>query len=64
VVKGTRWVPLTMAATIGRVVTAQDARTVVRIRREYERLSGAFARSDGLLALPHVALLAEGTAPA
>ncbi len=51
-------------ATIGRVVTTQDAETVVRIRREYERLSAAFARPDGRLALPHVALLASGAAPA
>lgn len=51
-------------ATIGRVVTAQDAGTVVRVRREYERLSAEFAGADGRLALPHVALLASGTAPA
>jgi SAM-dependent methyltransferase len=50
-------------ATIGLVVTAQDAETVVRIRREYERLSAGFAGPDGRLALPHVALLARGTAP-
>ncbi|MDQ0991291.1 class I SAM-dependent methyltransferase [Streptomyces sp. V3I7] len=50
-------------ATIGLVVTAQDARTVVRIRREYERLSAEFAHESGggHLALPHVALLASGT---
>ncbi|MFF7470572.1 methyltransferase domain-containing protein [Streptomyces sp. NPDC008092] len=49
-------------ATIGLVVTAQDAATVVRIRRAYERLAAGHADGEGRLALPHVALLAVGTA--
>jgi SAM-dependent methyltransferase len=49
-------------ATVGLVVTAQDAETVVRIRREYERLSAEYADGEGHLALPHVAILAAGTA--
>jgi SAM-dependent methyltransferase len=50
-------------ATIGLVVTSQDPETVVRIRREYERLSARFAVGDGRLALPHVALLGSGRRP-
>ncbi|WP_217550683.1 class I SAM-dependent methyltransferase [Streptomyces sp. GbtcB6] len=49
-------------ATIGLVVTSQDAETVGRIRREYERLAAGYADGEGRLALPHVALLAVGTA--
>jgi SAM-dependent methyltransferase len=44
--------------TVGLMLTAQDAGTIVRIRQEYERLSAEFAVGDGELALPHVALLA------
>lgn len=47
-------------ATIGLVVTSQDAETVVRIRREYERLCAEYADAEGQLALPHIALLASG----
>lgn len=61
-------------ATVGLVVTSQDAETVVRIRREYERLCAEFTAGDregdgggdadgeGRLALPHVALLGSATA--
>ncbi|MCF3134870.1 class I SAM-dependent methyltransferase [Streptomyces olivochromogenes] len=53
-------------ATIGLVVTSQDAGTVVRIRHEYERLCAEFAapetNGEGHLALPHVSLLAAATA--
>lgn len=49
-------------ATIGLVVTSQDAETVVRIRREYERMSAEFLDTNRELALPHIALLAHGTA--
>ncbi|MEU2550971.1 class I SAM-dependent methyltransferase [Streptomyces sp. NPDC013313] len=49
-------------ATVGLVVTSQDAETTGRIRREYERLCARFDDGEGLLALPHVALLASGTA--
>lgn len=50
-------------ATIGLVLGAQDAGTVVRIRAEYDRLCAEFARDgEGRLALPHVALLARATA--
>ncbi|MEV7388248.1 MULTISPECIES: class I SAM-dependent methyltransferase [unclassified Streptomyces] len=49
-------------ATIGLVVTSQDAATVVRIRQAYERLAAGYADGEGRLALPHVALLAAGRA--
>ncbi|MEU6374104.1 class I SAM-dependent methyltransferase [Streptomyces sp. NPDC046909] len=47
--------------TVGLMLAAQDAGTVVRIRREYERLSARFDVGGGELALPHFALLAHGT---
>lgn len=47
--------------TVGLMVAAQDPGTVVRIRREYERLSARFDVGGGELALPHFALLAVGT---
>lgn len=47
-------------ATVGAVVAAQDAGTVARIRREYERLGAEFSVGGGELALPHVALLVSG----
>jgi SAM-dependent methyltransferase len=47
-------------AGIGLVVTSQAPQTVVRIRREYERLSAEFTEGEGRLALPHRALLASG----
>lgn len=53
-------------ATVGLVLTAQEAGTVAAVRREYERLCAAFvpqgaenADGEGPLALPHVALLAH-----
>jgi len=47
-------------ATIGLVVTAQQPETVVRIRREYDRLSAEHTVAEGRLALPHIALLGSG----
>ena len=44
-------------ATIGLVVTSQDPETVVRIRREYDRLCAEHTVAEGRLALPHIALL-------
>ncbi|MFJ9380594.1 class I SAM-dependent methyltransferase [Streptomyces sp. NPDC101455] len=54
--------PAAGVATAGLVVTSQDAGTVVRIRREYERLAGEFAAGEHELALPHIAVLACGRA--
>ncbi|MFK4103589.1 class I SAM-dependent methyltransferase [Streptomyces sp. NPDC019531] len=47
-------------ASIGLVVTSQEPETVVRIRREYDRLGAQFAVGNGELALPHIALLGSG----
>ncbi|MEU0967817.1 hypothetical protein ABZ357_21145 [Streptomyces sp. NPDC005917] len=44
------------------MVTSQDAETVVRIRRDYGRLAAEYGDREGRLTLPHVALLAAGTA--
>ncbi|WP_405992888.1 class I SAM-dependent methyltransferase [Streptomyces sp. NBC_00986] len=54
--------PAAGVATAGLVVTSQDKGTVVRIRREYERLAGEFAVGGHELALPHIAVLACGRA--
>lgn len=47
-------------ATIGLIVTSQEPETVVRIRREYDRLCAEHTVAEGQLALPHVALLGSG----
>lgn len=54
--------PAAGVATAGLIVTSQEAGTVVRIRREYERLAGEFTVGGDELALPHIALLACGRA--
>ena len=54
--------PAAGVATAGLIVTSQDEGTVVRIRREYERLAGEFTAGEHELALPHIALLACGRA--
>ena len=45
---------------IGRLIAAQDPPTVVRIRREYERLGARLLDGEGRLVLPCAALLASG----
>ncbi|MFI6405353.1 methyltransferase domain-containing protein [Streptomyces sp. NPDC050548] len=54
--------PAAGVATAGLIVTSQDEGTVVRIRREYERLAGEFTVGEHELALPHIAVLACGRA--
>jgi SAM-dependent methyltransferase len=54
--------PAAGVATAGLIVTSQEEGTVVRIRREYERLAGEFAVGGHELALPHIAVLACGRA--
>ncbi|WP_424855323.1 class I SAM-dependent methyltransferase [Streptomyces sp. SAI-170] len=49
-------------ATIGLIVTAQDADTVVRIRSAYDVLAAAEYAGDGELVLEHGALLASAHA--
>jgi SAM-dependent methyltransferase len=46
-------------ATIGQVVLSQGPGRTAEIRRHYDRLRAEFAAPDGLLALPHAALLAH-----
>jgi SAM-dependent methyltransferase len=48
--------------SIAQSVSRQPPEVVARIRGAYEELCGAFRRPDGLLALPHTALLAQGAA--
>ena len=50
-------------ATAGLIVTSQDEGTVVRIRREYERLAGEFAAGEHELGQPPNALVGCGRAP-
>lgn len=54
--------PAAGVATAGLIVTSQEEVTVVRIRREYERLAGEFTAGGDELALPHIAVLACGRA--
>jgi hypothetical protein len=49
-------------ATIGLILTAQDAGTVVRVRREYDRIAAAEYADGGELVLDHGALLVGATA--
>ncbi|MBY8878134.1 class I SAM-dependent methyltransferase [Actinacidiphila acidipaludis] len=46
--------------SIAQTVSRQTPETVARIRGAYDELCGGFRRPDGLLALPHRALLAQG----
>ncbi|WP_141726350.1 class I SAM-dependent methyltransferase, partial [Actinacidiphila rubida] len=46
---------------LSQIVSRQPPTVVARIRGTYDELSAAFRRPDGLLALPHTALLAHGT---
>ncbi|MEW1914577.1 class I SAM-dependent methyltransferase [Kitasatospora sp. NPDC085895] len=42
---------------LGQVLLSQDERTRAEVRRHFDTLSREFLREDGLLALPHAALL-------
>ncbi|KIF66641.1 methyltransferase type 11 [Streptomyces sp. AcH 505] len=52
--------PAAGVATIGHIVTRQDPQTVAEIKRQFARLSVPFGGPDGVLRLPHTALLAHG----
>ncbi|MEV7026359.1 hypothetical protein [Kitasatospora sp. NPDC093558] len=54
--------PVGGVATIGRIVVRQPAEVQAEIRRQLGILSAEFTAPDGLLLLPHVALLAAGRA--
>jgi SAM-dependent methyltransferase len=49
-------------ATIGQIVTSQPAAVIAEIKAHYDALCPEFAGQDGVLALPHAALLASGRA--
>ncbi|WP_405775741.1 class I SAM-dependent methyltransferase [Streptomyces sp. NBC_00859] len=48
----------------GHLIAAQPSETRVEIKRHFDLLGAEFTGPDGLLALPHLALLAGGTARA
>jgi SAM-dependent methyltransferase len=50
-------------AAAGQTLTAQPPAVIAEVRRHYDTLAAAFRRPDGLLALPHRALVATATAP-
>ncbi|MCA1219215.1 class I SAM-dependent methyltransferase [Streptomyces sp. 8L] len=52
-------------ATIGQTIACQSPGTIAEIRRHYDALCAEFDTGDGVLALPHAALLVHGrrTAP-
>ncbi|RKN37179.1 class I SAM-dependent methyltransferase [Streptomyces hoynatensis] len=54
--------PAAGVATVGQILAGAPAAAVARIRAAFEALSEEFTARDGTLALPHVALLAWGTA--
>jgi hypothetical protein len=49
-------------AFIGQTVVSQGPEKTAEIRRHYDRLRAEFTGPDGMLALPHAALLATGVA--
>lgn len=53
--------PAAGVAAIGQLVTAEGPGGVAEAKRAYDVLCQEFAVADGLLALPHIALLAQGS---
>jgi SAM-dependent methyltransferase len=54
--------PAAGVATIGQIVTSQPSAVIAEIRAHYDSLCAEFAGPDGLLILPHAALIAHGRA--
>ncbi|WP_031161233.1 class I SAM-dependent methyltransferase [Streptomyces durhamensis] len=54
--------PAAGVATIGQVVTSQSPVVIAEIRDHFESLCAEFVRPDGVLVLPHAALVAHGRA--
>jgi len=54
--------PAAGVSFFGHLIVRQSAETIAEIKRHFDDLSGEFARPDGMLALPHAALLAAGRA--
>lgn len=53
--------PASGVAAIGQLVNSRGPEGVAAAKREYDVLCAEFARKEGELALPHVALLARGS---
>ncbi|MGW1708489.1 hypothetical protein ACWCP8_23930 [Streptomyces sp. NPDC002206] len=53
--------PASGVAAIGQLVNSRGPEGVATAKREYDVLSAEFAKEDGELALPHVALPARGS---
>lgn len=54
-------VPRSGVGTGGFVLGRQNAATVARVKREFDRLVARYAIGDGRIALPAAAVLAAGT---
>lgn len=54
--------PAAGVATIGQIVTSQDPVVIAEIKNHFESLCTEFAGPDGVLVLPHAALMAHGQA--
>ncbi|WP_067276937.1 class I SAM-dependent methyltransferase [Streptomyces jeddahensis] len=52
--------PASGVACIGHLLTSQTPHVIAEAKRQYDLLSGEFAGPDGMLSLPHAALLAHG----
>ncbi|GAA2069960.1 hypothetical protein GCM10009801_20280 [Streptomyces albiaxialis] len=55
--------PAAGVATIGQVVTSQPPSVVAEIKGHFEALGAEFTDRDGMLVLPHTALIAHGRSP-
>jgi len=55
--------PASGVATVGRTLTAAPVEAQAAARAHFDRLAGELRSDDGLLALPHVALLGHGRRP-
>lgn len=54
--------PAAGVATIGQIVSSQSSGTIEAIREHFDSLCAEFVDSDGVLVLPHAALMAHGRA--
>lgn len=50
-------------ASIGQLIASQPPETVASVRRHFDLLAAEFRTPQGLLALPHTALLASAVRP-
>lgn len=54
--------PAAGVSFFGHLIVRQPPETIAEIKRHFDNLSSEFAMPDGMLALPHVAVLANGRA--